>query len=237
MPRTQLVDHRAAETTRSTRLLQPWPSARAPANARQAKAVVRSAGMPWLHSAIKSCLALACETTAVGADCAVAVVLGVPGALLGAARACADTGLEQAVNDQVVGLGGPREGPCREVAHICAGQAERDARAHHLDVRLGEIRVRAGCARLETVQAGVYRCRDVFDSERHAGRRRVQHVARVGHDPARAFPVEPNRSMCSSTTFCTASMTGPIRRTIAYSSGFRRAGAPGWCGTRTAGRN
>ncbi len=28
------------------------------------KAVARSAGMPWLHSAIKSCLALACETTA-----------------------------------------------------------------------------------------------------------------------------------------------------------------------------
>jgi hypothetical protein len=43
---------------------QAWPSARAAANAREAKAVVRSAGMPWLHSAIKSCLALACETTA-----------------------------------------------------------------------------------------------------------------------------------------------------------------------------
>jgi len=66
-------------------------------------------------------------------------MLGVPGALLGADRALLHAGLKQTMNDLVVGLGGPGEGPRHEVAHIGAREAVRDARAHLVDIRFDEI--------------------------------------------------------------------------------------------------
>lgn len=122
--------------------------------------------------------------TRLGADRAVTVMLGVPGAFLGAQRAIAHTALEQAMNDKVIGLGGPGEDPRDEVAHIGAGEAESDAFAHLGDVGFDEIRVRARRACLETVQASIDRCGDLVDSERDAGRRGVQHVPRVSHAPS-----------------------------------------------------
>jgi hypothetical protein len=67
------------------------------------------------------------------------MMLSVPGALLGAERALAHAGLQQPVNDNVVGLRRPGEDPRHEVAHIGAIQAPRDARAHLRHVGFDEI--------------------------------------------------------------------------------------------------
>lgn len=67
------------------------------------------------------------------------MVLGVPGALLGAERALAHARLQQPVNDDVVRLGRPREDPRHDVADISATNAERDAREHLRHVGLHEI--------------------------------------------------------------------------------------------------
>jgi hypothetical protein len=66
-------------------------------------------------------------------------MLGVPGALLCAQPALADTALQQPMNDQTVRLGGPRENPRDEVAHIGARETESDAGAHLGDVGFDEI--------------------------------------------------------------------------------------------------
>ena len=67
------------------------------------------------------------------------MMLRVPVALLGAERALTHAGLQQPINDYVVGLGRPGEDPRHEAADISASQAERDACAHLLYVRLDEI--------------------------------------------------------------------------------------------------
>jgi hypothetical protein len=67
------------------------------------------------------------------------MMLGVPGALLGADRALTHAGLKQMMHDLVVGLGGPRQDPRYKVAHIGARDAVRDACAHLVDVRLDQI--------------------------------------------------------------------------------------------------
>ena len=121
------------------------------------------------------------RATRLGADCAMTVMLGVPGALLGADRALPHAGLQQPVNDDVVRLGRPGQDPRHEVAQISAIYAERDARAHVRHVVFHEIRVRARRARLGTAQTGVDRRGDLSHSERHASRRSVQHLARLCH--------------------------------------------------------
>jgi hypothetical protein len=93
------------------------------------------------------------------------MMLRVPGALLGAQRALPHASLQQTMNDDVVGLGRPREDPRHDVAHISATQAERDACAHLRHVGLDKIGVGARRARLEAVQASVDGRCDLSDSE------------------------------------------------------------------------
>ena len=63
------------------------------------------------------------------ADCAVTVMVSVPGALLGAALAGANASLEQAVDDQLVPLRRTRENSGRDVAYVRAGDAPGGAHA------------------------------------------------------------------------------------------------------------
>jgi len=57
------------------------------------------------------------------------VVIGVPITLLGRGRARADAGLQQAVNNEMLGVTRSRQDPRRDVAHIGAIEAEGDASA------------------------------------------------------------------------------------------------------------
>ena len=106
---------------------------------------------------------------------------GMAGALVGAAGARPDAGLKQAVDDELVPVGGPRQYPRREIAHIGAPQVERDAGAQLVDVLLGEICVGASGAHLNAAQARVDGRRDIGDATGYVGRRGLQHVSRVGH--------------------------------------------------------
>jgi hypothetical protein len=93
------------------------------------------------------------------------MVVGVPGALLGAGRAYPDAGSQQVVDGESVALGGSRKEPGCDVAHICAVQAERDAGAHLGDIGLGEIGVYVRNTSLGTVQARVDGGRDLRHTE------------------------------------------------------------------------
>jgi hypothetical protein len=68
----------------------------------------------------QSAACLYARKTRFGADCAMTMMIAVPGALLSAARAHADAGLQQAVNDEVVLVARSRKNPRRDVAHIRA---------------------------------------------------------------------------------------------------------------------
>jgi hypothetical protein len=109
------------------------------------------------------------------------MVIGVPGALLSAGRAQPDAGPQQVVNDELVPLGGSRNDTRRDIAHIRAIQAERDAGTQLVDVLLGEICVGVRNARLGTVQAGVDSRCDFRDTERHLSRRGIQHFSGGRH--------------------------------------------------------
>jgi hypothetical protein len=63
------------------------------------------------------------------ADCAVAVMVSVPSALLGAALAGVDAGLEQVVDDELVPLRRTRKNSRRDVAYVCARDAQGGAHA------------------------------------------------------------------------------------------------------------
>ena len=108
------------------------------------------------------------------ADCAVTVMVSVPGALLGAALAGADASLEQVVDDELVQLRWTRKHSRREIAYVCAGDAQGGAHAEFVDVLLGEVGIRAGGARLNTPQAGVDGRRDGRCAKRDAGRHGIQ---------------------------------------------------------------
>ena len=110
-----------------------------------------------------------------GTDRAMTMMIGVPGALLGTARADTHADLEQAVDDVVVGMGGSRQDPRGDCADVGAVLIERDACAHLFDVLLPEVRVRTRGTRLDAVQASVDRGGDVLGAELHARRRGIQH--------------------------------------------------------------
>jgi hypothetical protein len=63
------------------------------------------------------------------ADCAVMVMVRVPGALLGAALAGADASLEQAVDDELVRVGWTGKNSRGDVAYVRAGDAQGGAYA------------------------------------------------------------------------------------------------------------
>src|SRR5581483_4847373 len=69
-----------------------------------------------------------------GADRAMPVVRSVLRALLGAARARADAGLQQALDEKRVVAQVPRQHTRGRSAHVRAIRAEADAAAHLLDV-------------------------------------------------------------------------------------------------------
>jgi hypothetical protein len=102
-------------------------------------------------------------TTYVLADGAVPMMRRVPVAFVGAVRARAHARLQQPVNNEIIPMGSSRQDPRGDGAHIRAGQAKRDARGHVGDAVLGEIGVIARRARLDTLQAGVDRRRDLPD--------------------------------------------------------------------------
>ena len=94
-------------------------------------------------------------TTRLGADRAVAMVLGVPIALLGTRGARTHTGDEQIADGEEIPLSGSRKNPRGGVADVGADQIERDAGSQRDDVLLDEIGVRARRAGLDAGQAGV----------------------------------------------------------------------------------
>jgi hypothetical protein len=105
----------------------------------------------------------------------------VPVAFVGAARTRAHARLQQPVNDEIIPMGGSRQDPRRDGAHIRARQAKRDARGQFRDVVLGEIGVIARRARLDTFQAGIDRRRDSLGAGRDSSRRGIQHVSGIRH--------------------------------------------------------
>src|SRR5262249_48181678 len=115
------------------------------------------------------------------ADGAMTMMRGVPGALVGAARAGTHTGLEKTMDDEFIPVRWTCEDPGRDLAQIRAGHAEGDARGHPGYVRLREIRVHARRARLKTLQARVDGRGQLGKAERQFGRRDIQHVSRRGH--------------------------------------------------------
>jgi hypothetical protein len=67
------------------------------------------------------------------------MVSSVPLAFQSANRACIDASPKNTVHHESVPAGRSREGTRRELAHVRAGKAARDARAQFLDVILSEV--------------------------------------------------------------------------------------------------
>ena len=171
------------------------------------------------------------RATRLGADCAMTMMLRVPSALFGANRAPAHAGLQQPVNDDVIRPGRSREDPRHEIADLSAIPTERDARAHLRHVGLYEIRVRAGRARLDAVQASVDRRRDLRDSERHAARRGIQHLASVRHatrtsSAARGRSPKPDHATPAGYWSRPPSSTAAHRRSATLSRAAKAARTP-----------
>jgi hypothetical protein len=114
---------------------------------------------------------------------AVKMVGGVACALLSAARACPDTSLEQAMDDEAIPLSWSRQDPGGDLAQVRAHHAQRDARAHLGDVILSQIRIRARRARLQTSQASINGRRELVNAARNGSRRGIKHVSGGGHSP------------------------------------------------------
>jgi hypothetical protein len=119
-------------------------------------------------------------TTHLGADRAVAVVLGVPIALLGTRGARPDTRHEQIADGEEVPLAGSRKNPRRGVADVGADQIDRDAGSQCGDVRLDEIGVRTRRAGLDACEAGIDRGGELRCPDRNSRREGLQHFDGVG---------------------------------------------------------
>ena len=117
-------------------------------------------------------------TRYLGADRAVAMVLGVSIALLGTRGARPDTRREQIADGEEVPLRGSRKNPRRGVADVGADQIERDTGAQRGDVRLDEIGVCARRAGLDAGQAGVDRGGELRRPDRNT-RGRASSIWRV----------------------------------------------------------
>jgi hypothetical protein len=111
------------------------------------------------------------------------MVSGVTCALLGAARACPDTSLKQAMDHEVIPPSWARQDPGGDLAQVRARYAQRDARAHFGDVILSQIRIRARRARLQTSQASINGRRELVNAARTGSRRGIKHVSGGGHSP------------------------------------------------------
>jgi hypothetical protein len=120
-------------------------------------------------------------TTHLGADRAVAMMLGVPIALLGTRGARPDTRHEQIADGKEVPLAGSRKNPRRGVADVGADQIDRDAGSQRDDVRLDEIGVRARRAGLDARQAGVDRGGELRRRDRDTRRGGMQHLEGLSH--------------------------------------------------------
>ena len=90
--------------------------------------------------------------------------------------------------------GGPRhlrlegrltgEHPTHGIAHVSAVEVEPDAAGEGLGVVLAEAGVRASCATLSTVEAGLYACNERPGVHGSGARVGLQHLLGVGHDAA-----------------------------------------------------
>jgi hypothetical protein len=121
-------------------------------------------------------------TASLGAHPAVLIVGGVVLALVAAQTASLGTRLE----------GGPRhlrlegrltgEDPTRGIAHVSAVEVEPDAAGEGLGVVLAEAGVRASCATLSTVEAGLYARNERPGVHGSGARVGLQHLLGVGHE-------------------------------------------------------
>ena len=88
--------------------------------------------------------------------------------------------------------GGPRhlrlegrltgEDPTRGIAHVSAVEVEPDAAGEGLGVVLAEAGVRASCATLSTVEAGLYALNERPGVHGSGARVGLQHLLGVGHE-------------------------------------------------------
>jgi hypothetical protein len=121
-------------------------------------------------------------TASLGAHPAVLIVGGVVLALVAAQTASLGARLE----------GGPRhlrlegrltgEDPTRRIAHVSAVEVEPDAAGEGLGVVLAEAGVRASCATLSTVEAGLYALNERPGVHGSGARVGLQHLLGVGHE-------------------------------------------------------
>ena len=121
-------------------------------------------------------------TASLGARSAVLIVGGVVLALVAAQTASLGARLK----------GGPRhlrlegrltgEDPTRGIAHVCAVEVEPDAAGEGLGVVLAEAGVRASCATLSTVEAGLYARNERPGVHGSGARVGLQHLLGVGHE-------------------------------------------------------
>lgn len=110
-----------------------------------------------------------------------AMMLRVALALLSAQFARADARPKQAMDDDVILVGGSGELSRRDETQVGARLIERDARSHRLYVLFGQRRIRARYARLPGVKARVNRGRELVSSELRRHRCRFEHLECVTH--------------------------------------------------------
>jgi hypothetical protein len=109
------------------------------------------------------------------------VVVCMPLTLLPADAASLHAGLHGRPGELWLELGLPTEDVPRRRADIAAVQTQPDAADQHADVVLAEIRVRAGCAALRAVEAGVDAGKQRSALDRGSTWVRLQHLPSVGH--------------------------------------------------------
>jgi hypothetical protein len=109
------------------------------------------------------------------------VVVCMPLTLFPADAASLHAGLHGRPGELWFELGLPAEDVSRRGADIAAVQTQPDAADQHADVGLAEIRVRAGCAALRAVEAGVDAGEQRSALDRGSTWVRLQHLPSVGH--------------------------------------------------------
>ena len=120
-------------------------------------------------------------TTRLLADRAVAMVCGMPSALLSTGRARTDAGHEQIAHGDQVPLSRARKNPSGDITDVGADQIERDAGSQVGDVLLDEIGVRARRAGLDAGEAGVDRGGELRRPDWKMRGGGIQHLKGLSH--------------------------------------------------------
>jgi hypothetical protein len=124
---------------------------------------------------------LLAQSTHLGADAAVLVMLRVPLTLVAAAPASFDASLKSSAGDLGDELGLPAEDTTCRDADVTAVVAKRDARDERHDVGIAEVGVSAGRAALSAVEASIDTRDQRAELHPQGARMRLQNLLCVGH--------------------------------------------------------